>query len=92
MFEKISFRVEGKVQGVCFRAYAQAAAKELHITGWVRNRKDGRVEGEAWGRPEAIEGYIQWLHSGSPYGRVDHVDVVHHEPEEECPSEFGIRY
>ncbi|MBU4139145.1 MAG: acylphosphatase, partial [Euryarchaeota archaeon] len=36
--------VSGTVQGVFFRASAKKIADELHLTGWVRNLDDGRVE------------------------------------------------
>lgn len=92
MFEKISYKVSGKVQGVCFRAYAQAAAADLDVTGWVRNCADGRVEGEAFGSPEAVESFVGWLHKGSPHGRVSDVEVERHDQEEHRPHSFGIRY
>lgn len=91
-FDKISFVVSGTVQGVCFRAYAQAAAVELDVTGWIRNRRDGRVEGEAFGSPEAVKGFIEWLHKGSPYGRVDQVEVESLESQGSRPPNFGVRY
>ena len=37
----------GKVQHVGFRYTASYLARELYITGWVRNRDDGSVEMEA---------------------------------------------
>lgn len=92
MYEKISFKVSGRVQGVCFRAYAQQAARELDVTGWVRNCPDGRVEGEAWGRSEAVRGFIQWLHKGSPHGHVDRVDLDPTETEADRPDSFDVRY
>ncbi|MBD3389383.1 acylphosphatase [Candidatus Micrarchaeota archaeon] len=35
---------KGKVQGVNFRWYVQQTAKELGLTGWVKNLQDGTVE------------------------------------------------
>ena len=34
----------GKVQGIGFRYTAKSFAKELGLTGWVKNLNDGRVE------------------------------------------------
>jgi acylphosphatase len=92
MYEKVAFTVSGVVQGVCFRAYAQGAARDLDVTGWVRNRDDGRVEGEAWGERDALEGFIHWLQKGPPHGRVDHVDIDRLEPEADRPAGFRVRY
>ncbi len=36
--------VSGRVQGVFFRSYTLDKARELGLTGWVKNRRDGRVE------------------------------------------------
>ena len=45
----------GAVQGVGFRFTTQRKAKELHLTGWVRNLSDGRVEILAEGPREKIQ-------------------------------------
>lgn len=92
MYEKIYYVVSGRVQGVCFRAYAQTAAVERDVTGWVRNRRDGRVEGEAWGTTEAMEQFIQWLHRGSPHGKVEQVEVERSGHHGERPESFSIKY
>jgi acylphosphatase len=36
--------IGGRVQGVGFRFFSQAAASREGIGGWVRNRADGCVE------------------------------------------------
>jgi acylphosphatase len=64
------------VQGVGFRAHAAARAQHLGLAGFVRNRADGAVAGEAQGPPEALAAFAQWLHRGSPLARVDHVDFA----------------
>lgn len=42
----------------------QNKALELGLTGWVRNRRDGRVEVTAEGYQEDLEAFLKWLHTG----------------------------
>jgi acylphosphatase len=62
--------VQGRVQGVGFRAFTRAVALRLGITGWVRNREDGSVEVEAEGPEEHLSGLLEALRSGPPGARV----------------------
>jgi acylphosphatase len=39
------FEVEGRVQGVFFRACTEKKAKELGLVGWVMNTPQGTVKG-----------------------------------------------
>jgi acylphosphatase len=48
----------GTVQGVGFRYTVHRFAVELGVTGWVRNRRDGRVEILAEGEKRLIEDFI----------------------------------
>ncbi len=43
------YLVQGRVQGVGFRFRAAQAAKQLGLTGWVRNNDDGSVTLEVQG-------------------------------------------
>jgi acylphosphatase len=56
MGEQIRVRllVSGRVQGVFFRASTRDAARELGLTGWVRNTPSGDVEVEAQGAPDDV--------------------------------------
>jgi acylphosphatase len=72
---RVRFVVVGRVQGVGFRAYTQAAAQERGLVGFVQNRADGAVEGQAEGEERAVAAFVDWLHQGSPWSRVDRVDV-----------------
>ena len=71
----VFIKVYGKVQGVFFRQTAIAKAKELNLTGYALNARDGTVEIMAQGTPENIEALIAWCHRGPERARVDKVDV-----------------
>ena len=62
--------VSGRVQGVGFRWFAERAARDAGIAGWVRNRSDGTVETVAEGEPDAVERYLERLRAGAPGSRV----------------------
>ena len=67
--------VRGRVQGVFYRHSTRERAKELGLSGWVRNLLDGTVEVEVSGKREAVDKLIQWCKSGPPSARVEAVDV-----------------
>lgn len=74
--QRMRFEVSGKVQKVFFRAHTEKKAKELGLTGWVRNLPTGNVQGEAYGPPEALKQLEKWLRTeGSPNSRVDNADI-----------------
>ena len=68
--------ITGRVQGVGFRFYTQRKAHELGITGWVRNCRDGSVEGVIQGASEAVETMISWARRGPPSAVVAEVRVT----------------
>jgi acylphosphatase len=68
--ERIHFLVEGRVQGVGFRAFARTQAEELKLIGWVRNLGDGRVEGLAAGEEAAIKEFVKRVQKGPAHGEV----------------------
>jgi acylphosphatase len=67
--------VRGTVQGVGFRAFTLTVARELGITGWVRNQADGRsVEIVAVGSPEIVERFVAEVQRGPASAHVTGVD------------------
>ncbi len=67
--------VNGKVQGVWFRDYVKRSAKELDLTGRVKNNSDGSVSVEVEGKKEIVKQLIDKIRIGSPLSRVDNVTV-----------------
>jgi DNA ligase D-like protein (predicted 3'-phosphoesterase) len=63
--------VHGEVQGVGFREATVSRARELGLTGWVRNGEDGGVRVHAEGPERAVEELVAFLRDGPPLARVD---------------------
>ncbi|MDD3311725.1 acylphosphatase [Pseudodesulfovibrio sp.] len=85
--------VHGMVQGVWFRGWTCDAARELGLSGWVRNRRDGAVELAARGGREALERFLARLHEGPPLARVSRVDAQWAEVDEAPGSgRFLVRH
>lgn len=66
--------VEGKVQGVFYRATTLRTATSLEITGWVKNQEDGSVLISAEGIPANLEEFVKWCGQGPQYARVTKVE------------------
>ena len=84
-----SYRVVGRVQGVGFRQFTAARAKELGLMGWVRNLPDGSVEAEAQGREVTLADFEALLRRGPQLSRVDSL-VVAELPEQQAMTGFEI--
>ncbi|KAG9525793.1 hypothetical protein KCV07_g986, partial [Aureobasidium melanogenum] len=73
--QRISFKVEGEVQGVNFRSFTVKQAKSLGITGHVQNASDGSVTGEAQGDSGSLKEFQQHLNKGPSAANVTKLDV-----------------
>ena len=72
----VHLKAFGRVQGVGFRWSAIEKAKQLHITGWVKNDYDGSVELVALGLSDNLKKFIEVIRkSPTPYGKVIHLDI-----------------
>ena len=74
------YMISGRVQGVGFRWFTQAAAARENIHGWVRNLEDGLVEAEVEGDADAMERFESALRHGPPGARVDALEIEHTVP------------
>lgn len=82
-------QIYGRVQGVFFRQWAVNQARELGVSGWVRNRADGSVEAHVAGGEGAVMQMVDRLREGPPSARVD--DFVVAEVEAEAIEGFSVR-
>ena len=62
--------VQGTVQNVGFRAYVEAQAHQVGVTGWVRNVGYDTVEAVAEGEREKAERFIEAMKAGPRASRV----------------------
>jgi acylphosphatase len=67
--------VGGRVQGVWYRAHTEKRARELGLSGTVRNLADGTVEIVAEGDASSVAQLVEWTWKGSPHSEVTAVDV-----------------
>jgi acylphosphatase len=86
---RVHLIIDGRVQGVYFRASAWEQAIQLGVKGWVRNRADGSVELLAEGERRKIEDLVSWCHHGPPGAHVHHVGLEWQEFQNEF-REFRI--
>jgi acylphosphatase len=78
------------VQGVFYRARTEEIARQLGVTGWVRNMPDGSVELLACGDADQLTALRQWCRQGPPAAQVD--EVACKPAASENITGFSIRY
>jgi acylphosphatase len=66
--------IRGRVQGVGYRYWVEQQARARGLEGWVRNRRDGRVEALFAGPPDVVSGMIASCRRGPAAARVDAVE------------------
>lgn len=67
--------VRGRVQGVGYRAWAEAEARRRGLDGWVRNRIGGAVEIVAAGLEALVEDFVTACRRGPWRARVDDIAI-----------------
>lgn len=80
----------GRVQGVGFRYFAEAAAARAGVHGWVHNLPDGSVEAFVEGEQSAVDAVEAAFRRGPSSARVDAVQVFDETPTHRA-SGFSIR-
>lgn len=67
--------ISGFVQGVGFRRFIKKHARDLGLTGWVKNLPDRRVEALFTGSKEKIEKMIEECRKGAFLSEVENVEA-----------------
>jgi acylphosphatase len=62
--------IQGRVQGVGYRAWVEHQARAGRLEGWVRNRRDGSVEAVFAGPAKAVAEMVALCRHGPPSAKV----------------------
>jgi acylphosphatase len=85
----VRVRIEGRVQGVNYRAWTQETAMSLGLAGWVRNCRGGAVEALFAGVAGAVETMLERCRKGPLAARVAAVTIE--QEGGEAPIGFEIK-
>lgn len=88
---RLQATIHGRVQGVSFRYYTVRRARDLGLTGFVRNKADGTVEVAVEGPRPRVEELLSFLRIGPRAAIVTGVDVSWPEPAGGFTG-FEVRY
>lgn len=80
--KKIKINVYGLVQGVFFRYTTRKVARNLGLTGFVKNMSDGSVYIEAEGPEDKLLKLLDFCNVGPKYAEVEKVDFEFEEPQD----------
>jgi len=81
--------IEGRVQGVGYRQWLAGEARSLGLSGWVRNRVDGRVEAVISGDAALMERLFTAAQRGPRFASVSRIE--RHGIKDEGWSDFSIQ-
>lgn len=73
--KSVNMIIKGRVQGVSFRAWTEAEAKKLNISGWVKNLDNGDVEIVAEGNETNLHKFINLCKHGPGAARVENIQI-----------------
>jgi acylphosphatase len=72
----VTVKIEGRVQGVYYRAWTDETARTLGLNGWVRNATDGSVEAVFSGPPAAVADMLRRCADGPRDAKVTAVTII----------------
>ncbi len=77
---RVHMSVKGKVQNVGFRAHVEYSARQLGLTGWVRNVGYDTVETIAEGERVKLDSFVESVKRGPRGSQVDESSVEWQDP------------
>ena len=90
-FGRVQIVVYGEVHYVGFRFSTIEVARDLGLTGWVKNEPDGTVQIIAEGEKEKLENLVTWSKQGPSLARVEKTETKWSEATGEFSS-FDVSY
>lgn len=72
----VTVKIEGRVQGVFYRAWTDQNARALGLDGWVRNASDGGVEAVFSGPAAKVEEMLRRCADGPRDAKVTAVTIT----------------
>jgi acylphosphatase len=72
----VTVRIEGRVQGVYYRAWTEETAHSLGLDGWVRNASDGSVEAVFSGPAAQVDEMLRRCARGPGDAKVSAVTIT----------------
>jgi acylphosphatase len=85
------WRLDGRVQGIGFRAFCEEGALARGIRGWVRNEFDGSVSIEGEAELSVLTDFIRHVQSGHLLARIDQLGETILLPKNDLSETFEIR-
>lgn len=78
MEKEINFKilVQGRVQGVGYRAFVYKTAKAFGLKGYVQNKPDGSVQIEVDGNKATIEKFVALCKTGPGWAYVEKINLI----------------
>ncbi|MBT9129789.1 MAG: Acylphosphatase [candidate division WS2 bacterium] len=83
----IKILVKGRVQGVGFRYFTYRQARQLGLTGYVKNLPSGEVETVAYGEADSLEMFINVIKKGTPFSLIESFTL-----KDLNPLEFSVNF
>lgn len=87
----VKILINGRVQGVGFRYFAYRQARQLGLTGYVKNLPSGEVEIIAYGEIDSLEIFINAIKKGTPFSMIESFSLNDLNPLE-FPASFETFY